>query len=329
MKVLFIGGTGVISSACSRLAIEQGIELFHLNRGQRDPGLSKKVKLLKGDIRNYNEALGLVKPHTFDAVVDFIAFTTDHIEADIKLFSGRTKQFIFISSASVYQKPATHHICTESTPLHNPHWEYSRNKIRCEERLIEAYRKEGFPAAIVRPSYTYSEQLIPASAGGGWTIVDRMRKGKKTVVHGDGTSLWTMTHNSDFAKGFNGLLGNQRSLGHAFHITSDEVLTWDQIYQAIASAAGVDKPDVVHIPSDFIAKHDEGMGASLLGDKAWSYIFDNTKIKNFVPGYTATVPFIRGIRKTMEWFEEDKARQTVDSAQDAALDKIVAAFEKK
>ena len=235
MKVLFIGGTGNISTSVSKLCVKKGIELFHLNRGKSDvkiPG----VKLIKGDITEKDLKSKLNK-YDWDVVVDWIAFTPNDIERDINLFQNKTKQFIFISSASIYQKPPTHYIITESTPLANPYWEYSQNKIICEEKLIAAYRTKGFPITIVRPSHTY-ETIIPVAIGDGkeYTVIDRMLKGKQIIVHGDGTSLWTLTHAEDFAKGFVGLIGNQNSIGHAFQITSDEVLNWNQIYETIGNA---------------------------------------------------------------------------------------------
>jgi nucleoside-diphosphate-sugar epimerase len=320
MKVLFIGGTGIISSASSRLAVQKGIELVHLNRGTRAPGFPG-VRQIKADIRDEKSTAEALQGEVFDCVVDWIAFTPDHIETDLRLFRGRTKQYIFISSASAYQKPLEHYLITESTPLVNPYWEYSRNKIRCEDLLMKEWKENGFPATIVRPSYTYNEQLIPFAVGGGYTLLDRMLKGKKIPLHGDGSSLWTMTHNSDFAKGFCGLLGNPYSIGQAFHITSDEVLTWNQIYRAIASAAGV-QPKLVYLPSKKISEIDGPTGDSLLGDKSWSSVFDNTKIKRYVPGFLATTPFHEGIKATMSWFNADPKRQIVDLAMDRLMDKI-------
>lgn len=255
MKILFIGGTGIISSACSQLAIERGHELYLLNRGQTTRrSVSEGAHVLHGDIRDLASARAALGDHTFDAVVNWIAFTTDHIETDLELFRGRTGQYLFISSASVYQTPPANVPVLESTPLDNPVWLYSRNKIACEERLLRAYREEKFPMTVVRPSHTYDKTLNPIH--GGYTMIDRMRKGQPVIVHGDGTSLWTMTHHKDFAKGFVGLLGNNHAIGDTFHITSDEVLTWDQIYLLVARAAGVAAPQLVHVPSDLIAAYD-------------------------------------------------------------------------
>jgi nucleoside-diphosphate-sugar epimerase len=248
------------------------------------------------------------------------------VEQDIALFAGKTDQYIFISSASAYQKPPAHPIITESTPLHNPYWQYSRDKIACEMRLDEAFRKEGFPSVIVRPSLTYAT-VFPVAIGGWkcYTLADRMLKGEPIIVHGDGSSLWTVTDARDFAKGFVGLLGNPQTLGNAFHITSDEVLTWNQIYETIADALGV-TANIVHITSDFIAKVSPGTGAGLLGDKAWSAIFDNAKIKTYVPTFQATIPFREGIRRTLAWFDEDERRKWVNDAVNAEMDKILAAY---
>ncbi len=326
MKILFIGGTGVISSACSQLAIERGHELYLLNRGQttRRP-VPGGAHVLHGDIRDRESVRAALKTHTFDAVVDWVAFTTDHIETDLDLFRDRTAQYVFISSASAYQTPPANVPITESTPLDNPVWQYSRNKIACEERLLRAYREEKYPMTVVRPSDTYDKTLSPIE--GGYTVIDRMRKGRKVIVPGDGTSLWTMTHHTDFAKGFVGLLGNNHAIGEAFHITSDEVLTWDQIYLLMARAAGVESPQLVHVPSDLIAAYDQDWGDGLLGDKAHSMIFDNTKIKRLVPDFVAAIPFAQGAKEIVAWFDADPANRAVDEKLNRTIDRILAAYE--
>lgn len=329
MRVLFIGGTGNISSAVSRLAISRGIELWHLNRGQR-PAAIPGVHTLRADIKKPDEVAAALGQHRWDVVVNWIAFTPADIQRDIALFRGRTRQYIFISSASVYQKPPSTPFVTESTPLANPFWDYSRNKIACEDLLMAAYREEAFPITIVRPSLTY-DTVIPLALGGwtDWTIIDRMRKGKPVVVHGDGTSLWTITHAEDFAKGFVGLLGHQQAIGHAFHITSDEVLTWNQIYEATAAAAGVAPGAlrVVHIPSHDIVSICEKFGqgwmrGGLWGDKSHSLIFDNSKIRQFVPDFVATIPYAQGIKRTIAWFEADPARCVVKPDSEDLVQKI-------
>lgn len=329
MKVLFIGGTGVISEAVSRLAVEKGIDLHLLNRGQRSMFFPEGAKLIKGDIRDTKAVAEAIKHHEFDAVVDWIAFTPDHIRADIELFKGKTGQYIFISSASAYQKPAKDYLITESTPLVNPYWQYSRDKIACEELLMDEYRKHSFPVTIVRPSHTYGVTKIPASTNSSskpWTLVDRIRKGKKVIIHGDGMSLWVMTHNTDFAKGFVGLLGNTRAIGHAFHITSDEVLTWNTIYETIGNAAGAEV-NAVHIPSDFLGEVLPDAYGNLIGDKAVSVVFDNSKIKRFVPGFTATVSFAEGIKKSIEWYEAHPEFCVVDEEWNNILDRIIEEYE--
>ena len=331
MKVLFIGGTGIISEAVSRLAVEAGIDLYLLNRGQKNDFIPQGAKTIRCDIRNPVEASAALKNFDFDVVVNWVAFEPQHVQSDIKLFRDRVGQYVYISSASAYQKPATHYIITESTPLSNPYWQYSRDKISCEGLLMEEYRSCGFPATIVRPSLTYGKKMIPAAMNSWlqpWSIVDRMRKGKKIIVHGDGTSLWTITHNTDFAKGFLGLLGNSQTIGHAFHITSDEVLTWNQIYEYIGKAAGV-KPDIIHIPSDFIAAVSPEHTGSLLGDKAVSAVFDNTKIKRFVPGYNAVMRFEQGVRESVEWFEANPEYCTVDNEWNELMDRIIEKYETK
>jgi nucleoside-diphosphate-sugar epimerase len=335
VKVLFIGGTGNISAAVSRLVVERGHELHLMNRGRSRPrAIPDGARVIEADVRapGVPEAL---RGASYDVVVDWIAFTPADVERDLHWFGGgeigpsgpvaEVGQLVFISSASAYQKPPAHPIITESTPLANPFWEYSRNKIACEERFLHAHRESGFPITIVRPSYTY-DTVVPVAVGHwGYTIVDRMRRGHPILVHGDGTSLWTMTHAEDFARGLVGLLGNPQALGHAFHITSDELLTWDQIYHAIGRAAGA-RPQLVHVPSDFIARHDPETGAGLLGDKAHSVIFDNTKIKRLVPGWAAEIPFSAGIRRTVDWFDADPSRRTVDAPSNARIDAILKAY---
>jgi len=329
MTILFIGGTGIISTACTALAVERGLDLTLLTRGKRTANIPRGVRILSEDINSPSLPAKLAN-EKFDAVVDWIAFTPADIERDIALFRSRTRQFIFISSASAYQKPALDYLITESTPLANPHWDYSRNKIACEERLMNAYRDEGFPITIVRPSLTYGETLIPlvmnSWAEMSYTAVDRMIRGEKVIVPGDGSSLWVITHNSDFAKGFVGLLGHEQAIGHAFHITSDEVLTWNQLYQIVGAAAGVE-PKLVHIPSDFIVACLPDKEGSLLGDKSLSVVFDNTKIKRFVPGYCATTSFAEGIRKSLAWFDADPSRKLIDQEANATWDKLISVYE--
>jgi nucleoside-diphosphate-sugar epimerase len=325
MKVLFIGGTGTISSACSQLAIERGVDLTLFNRGETERPIPAEARVLHGDIRDHTSVERALGDATFDAVVDWIAFTPDQVESDIELFRGRTGQYVFISSASAYQKPVARLPITESTPLHNPYWAYSRNKIACEERLMRAYREEGFPITIVRPSHTYDRTRLPFQNR--YTVIDRMRKGKPVVVHGDGTSLWVLTHHRDFAKGFVGLLGNPHAIGDAFHITSDELLTWNQIFTILARAAGVAGPHLVHVPSEVIAAFDPDWGAGLLGDKAHSVIFDNSKVKRLVPDFAATIPFSQGAEEVIAWFDADPARQVVEPEANDLLDRIIAASE--
>jgi nucleoside-diphosphate-sugar epimerase len=325
MKVLFIGGTGIISSACSELALQRGIDLYMLNRGMTTKRPAPAgTKVLHGDIRDPQSAREALKGHHFDAVVDWVAFTTDHLQIDLDLFSGETGQFIFISSASVYQKPPSHLPATESTMADNPYWLYSRNKIACEELLTRAYREKKFPMTIVRPSHTYDKTVLPMD--GGYTVVNRMRQGKKVVVPGDGTSLWVMTHHADFAKGFVGLLGHPGAIAETIHITSDELLNWNQIFEAVASAAKTEAK-LVHVPSDMINAYDPNWGAGLLGDKAHSMIFDNTKIKRLVPDFRATIPFSRGAEEVMAWYDADPSRQVVDPYFDQLEDTLISRIE--
>ena len=325
MRVLFIGGTGFISTAVSRMAIAEGFELYLLNRGLRSASPPGSRPLI-ADIHRPEDVRSALRDLEFDVVVEWIAFTPEDIERDLDLFRGRVKQYVFISSASAYQKPPEHYLVTESTPLHNPYWEYSRDKIACEERLMRAYRDEGFPVTIVRPSMTYDMNLPIAVGGWGtYTLAERLLAGRPIIVHGDGSSLWVVTHADDLGRGLLGLLGNERALGQAFHITSDEVLTWDQIYETIAEALGVEA-HVVHIPSDFIARVAPSLAGSLLGDKTWSVVFDNSKIKSFVTGFKAAIPLRDGIRRTLAWFAADASRQRVDEAVHAEMDRILEVY---
>jgi nucleoside-diphosphate-sugar epimerase len=324
LRVLFIGGSGVISSACSRVAVESGIELFVLNRGRGSlRPLPPEATLLHADIREPQSVRDVIKDLDFDSVVDWVGFTPGQVQADIDLFSGRTGQYVFISSASAYQTPPARMPVTESTPLRNPFWQYSRDKIGCEDLLVAAYREQGFPATIVRPSHTYDKTLVPFD--GGWTVAGRMLAGKPVIVHGDGTSLWTMTHHDDFARAFVPLLGHPRTLGEAFHITSDDVLSWNQIAATLAAALGV-TARVVHVPSDVIAAADPDWGAGLLGDKAHSMVFDNAKVRSVVPGWRAVIPFEQGAREIADWYLADPARQVTDEHLDAVMDKLAAAW---
>ena len=295
-----------------------------LNRGRSATwGVPDGVRELRGDVRDPASVRKAVDGLDFDSVVEFVAFTPDHVQADLDLFRGRTGQYVFISTASAYQTPPSRLPVTESTPLSNPYWQYSRDKIACEDLLVAQYRASGFPATIVRPSHTYDATKTVLS--GGWTSLARMLAGKPVIVHGDGTSLWTVTHNTDFARAFVPLLGHPRTLGEAFHITSDDVLTWDQITRALGAALGV-SPRIVHVPSDAIAARDPEWGAGLLGDKAHSMVFYNSKVKSVVPGWWAVVPFERGAREIVRWYTEEPSRQVADEKQDSLMDQLAADF---
>ena len=328
-KALFIGGTGTISTAITELAPKSGFELYLLNRGNRSSLVPEGVKMIEADIHNEEDVKEKLSGMSFDVVADFIAFDTEAIKRDIRLFTGRTKQYIFISSASAYQKPLSSPFITESTPLYNPYWEYSRNKIACEEYLIEEYRKNNFPITIVRPSHTYGDFAVPLAIhgnNGNYSVINRMRNGQKVIIHGDGNSLWTLTHNTDFARAFVGLMGNVHAIGEAVQITSDESLSWNQIYEIIGDALGV-KPKIVHIPSDTLAKAHADYFGGLLGDKAHSVIFDNSKLKRLVPGYRATVRFDQGVRQTLEYIEQHPELQRPDPEFDLWTDKMIEAYE--
>lgn len=327
-----IGGTGIISSACSDLILQRGMDLTILNRS-----VSTKFSVpagahhLVGDIHADDARLAeLLRGQHFDAVVDWVAFTPEDIEHSIRLFSGLTDQFIFISSASAYQKPPAHYIITEETPLENPFWQYSRDKIAIEQRLMREYRERGFPVTIIRPSLTYGLSQIPL-VGASWqhpyTVIDRIRKGKKIIIPGDGTSLWTVTWNGDFAKGLVGLLGQKAAIGEAFNMTSDEVLSWNQIFREVGKALGIEM-NVVHIASELIAAYDDDAVGSLLGDKNHSAVFDNSKIKRFVPDFKCEVMWAEGVRRAIAWHEADPARMTIDEQMNRTWDTILAAYER-
>ena len=321
MRILFIGGTGILSSACAPRVLAAGHDLALLNRGQSSiRPATTGAELLRADIRDRDSVREALGDREFDVVVNFVAYTPDHVLSDVDTFGGRVGQYVFISSASAYQKPPRRVPVTESTPLHNPFWQYSRDKIACEETLLKAYRDTGFPVTVVRPSHTYDRASIPLH--GGWTLIDRMRRGLEVIVHGDGTSLWTLTHHVDFAKGFVGLLGNTRTLGEAYTITSDDVLTWDQIYTLLGNAAGAE-PRLVHLASERINAVDPEWGEGLLGDKAHSMVFDNTKIRTIVPDYVATIPFEQGAREIVAWHDEDPARRAVDEKLNATVDRLL------
>ncbi|MDQ0872303.1 nucleoside-diphosphate-sugar epimerase [Paenibacillus sp. V4I3] len=330
MKALFIGGTGTISSAITKQLLEKGCELYLLNRGTRNEDLPAGVNIIKADINDEEQVSKLIANLEFDVVADFIAFEPAQVERDYRLFKGKTKQFMFISSASAYQTPLSDYRITEGTPLSNPYWEYSRNKIACEEYLMKQYRENGFPITIVRPSHTYSERSIPLGVHGSkgtWQVAKRMLENKPVIIHGDGTSLWTMTHNSDFAKGFIGLMGNIHAIGESVHITSDETVTWNQIYEVIADALGV-KLKAVHVSSEFlVACSKEDYRGGLLGDKANSVVFDNSKLKRLVPEFVASTRFDQGIRQTIAYILAHPEHQKEDKEFDSWCDKVIHALD--
>lgn len=330
MKALFIGGTGTISTAITEMLAQQGCELYLINRGNRNDELPAEVKVLQADIKDEARVAELIADLEFDVVADFIAFVPSQLERDYRLFKDKTKQFIFISSASAYQTPLADYRITEGTPLSNPYWEYSRNKIACEDYLMKQYREHGFPVTIVRPSHTYGDQSVPLGvhgAQGSWQVLKRIREGKPVIIHGDGTSLWTITHNTDFAKGFIGLMGNIHAIGESVHITSDESVTWNQIHEIIASVLGV-KLHAVHVPSEFLAAcSDQDLRGGLLGDKANTVVFDNSKLKRLVPEFVATTRADQGIRRTIDHILAHPELQTEDPEFDVWCDKVVGALD--
>lgn len=323
LRVLFIGGTGVISSACSQKVIEDGHELFLLTRGKSPRPIPEGAQTILADIRKPESAKDVLKEQKFDVVVNWIGFTPDHIDTDIRLFANNIGQYIFISSASVYAKPPPVPV-TESAPVGNPYWGYAQDKLACERRLAQLAHDKNLKYTIVRPSHTYDHTFLPVR--GRYTVINRMRTGKKVIVHGDGTSLWTLTYHTDFARGFAGLLGNERAFNETFHITSHELLTWNEIYKILGHAAGVE-PQIVHLPSQLIATFDPDWGASLLGDKAHSMVFNNDKIKQVVPQFETKVPFSKGANELLKWFDSDPVRQVVDDTFDRLVDRMITAYE--
>ncbi len=309
-SILFIGGTGVISATAAQRAVAVGHRLTILNRGRSTRPVPDGVETLHADVRDVSAVQEALAGREFDAVADFITYKPEQAKASIDLFAGRTGQYVFISSASAYQTPPTRLPILESTPLKNPFWQYSRDKIACEDLFYEAYREQDFPLTVVRPSHTYDRTKI--AMVGGWTDIHRMRAGLPVMVHGDGTSLWTLTHSRDFAKAFVGLLGRPQAVGESYTITSDEYLPWNQIYQLFARAAGVSKPELVHVASETIAAHSAELGPNLLGDRSHSVVFDNTKIKSLVPDYCATIPFADGAREIVNWYDANPGLQVVN-----------------
>ena len=328
MRILFIGGTGIISTACARLAVVRGHDVWLLNRGRTEAAEPLEgTSRLVADANDPDAVRAATAGASFDAVVQWVGFTPDHIARDIEVFAG-AGQYVFISSATVYDKPPRHYVVTEETPLGNPFWRYPQDKIACEDLLRAAHAERGFPATIVRPSHTYGLTQIPVSVGSWtrpYTVVDRMRRGAPTIIAGDGTSLWTLTHNSDFAVGLVGLLGHPDAIGEAFHITSDEVFAWNDVYAHVAAAAGVEL-DVLHVPTDAFRAASPDLWASLWGDKSHSFVFDNSKIRRLVPDFNPTVPFAQGIRDTVSWFDADPARREVDDDVNALLDRMAAVY---
>ena len=327
LKVLFIGGSGVISAACVSEAVRQGMDVTVLNRGTTTlRSLPEGITRLTADGNDAEALRQAVGDVHYDAVVNWVNFRPEQVRRDIDVFTGRTDQYLFISSASCYQTPPTRMPVVESTPLKNPEWQYSRDKIACEELLVRAYREHDFPMTIVRPSHTYDQTLLPFAAK--WSVIERMRSGKPVVVHGDGTSLWTLTHSRDFAVGFVGLLGKDAAIGEPFHITGDEAPTWNRIFEDAAAAAGVSEPRLVHVPSEAIAAAVPEWGPGLLGDKAHTMLFDNTKVKGLVPEFgLRPTPFKLGIREVIAWHDAHIDRRTVDPAAEAAQDRLIEAFE--
>lgn len=330
-QALFIGGTGTISMAITRsLAVNENWELTLINRGNRSTEIPEGVKVITADINDEADVISKLEGMEFDTVCDFIGFVPEQLERDYRIFKGKTKQFMYISSASAYHKPVRSYIINEGTALANPYWDYSRNKIACEDYLMKLYREEDFPVTIIRPSHTYDDRSVPLGVNGpkgSWQVIKRMLEGKPVIIHGDGTSLWTMTYNEDFAKGFIGLMGNPHAYGEAFQITNDESLTWNQIYEVIADALGVELHPY-HVSSEYLADvcyFDVGSG--LIGDKACSVVFDNSKLKKAVPEFKCTIHFEEGIRRTIKNILEHPELQVEDPEFDSWCDRVINALE--
>lgn len=329
MKVLMIGGTGLISSAVTELALEKGIDLYLLNRGTTPLPEHERLTVFQADINDREAVRRVLDGHRFDSVVNFIAFTVDHVERDYALFKDITRQYVFISSASAYQKPLSNPVITESTPLHNPYWPYSQNKIACEDYLMARYRQDHFPITIVRPSHTYAPSAVPLGLfgeKGAYSVIQRMRRGKKVLVHGDGTTFWTVTHHRDFAKGFVGLLGNPHAIGESFHITNDEWVTWNQIYESLAAALNVEA-HIVHIPSDALSTLSGRFYGGFLGEKTYNVIFDNSKIKQLVPEFNATIRIDEGLREAVAYIDAHEECRIEDPDFDAWCDAVIEKYE--
>lgn len=329
MRILFIGGTGIISSSCTREAVRLGHELYHLNRGLSPESPPGGVVTLKGDVRDPAWVAAALAGRRFDCIVNWVAFEPDHVRQDIDLFAPLTQHYIFISSASVYLKPPPHWLITEETPTGNPYWPYARKKLECENLLLEACRETGFPATVVRPSHTYRDGWIPTPIGSrDFTVAQRILDGREVISPGDGQSLWTLTHSDDFAAGFIGLLGDPETHGEVFHITSDESRSWDSFYGILGEALGA-QVKRVHIPSEVVNRISPFLGQGLLGDKGYSMVFDNAKIRRFVPSFEARISFAEGIRRSLEWFEEDPSRKVVDQARDAEIEKVLKVWKER
>lgn len=335
MKALFVGGTGIISTAIvNRLVKELHWEVWLINRGNRNHVLPEGVHQIIADINDEEAVAEKIKDLTFDTICEFIGFTVDQVERDYRLFKDKTRQYIYISSASAYHKPAASYIVNEGTTLANPHWQYSRDKITCEEFLMKKYREEGFPVTIVRPSHTYDERNIPLGVhgkNGFWQVIQRMMAGKPVIIQGDGSSLWTLTFNMDFAIGFTGLMGNRHAIGEAFQITGDETLTWNQIYATIADALGV-KLNAYHVSSEFLSAAGDKYGydfeGSLIGDKSVSVVFDNSKLKRVVPDMRTNVCFHQGVRIALDYVLAHPEECCIEDPEfDAWCDRVIEAIE--
>ncbi len=328
MRVLFIGGTGVISTEVSKLVLKKKINLWLLNRGKHNHKVPRKAKTITADINNTTEMRDLLEGQMFDVIVQWISYTVDDVKRDYELFKGHTKQYIFISSASAYIKPIPTLPVTEETPLGNDIWEYSKNKQLCEEYL-HTVDSDDFNVTIVRPSHTYNEEKIVfqlKSRNHPYTMVNRILNNEKVIMLDGGMSLWTLTSSKDFAYAFADLLGNEASYGETYHLTSDFVYSWERIYELICEACDR-KPNPVYIPTDFALKYFPEYKSELLGDKNNSLFFDNSKIKEVAPSYRSEVDYGNVVKKAIKRLKKDSSLQSIDSDFNSVYDMCIKDFE--
>jgi len=325
VKILFIGGTGNISADCAALLHATGHEVIVLSRGRS--AVPPEYRALQADRKDADAMRAALRGAAPDVVLNFLGYELPEVQLDFELFRGAAAQYVFISSATVYAKPPPRLPITEETPLGNPWWDYAQKKIACEQWLLERWERDQFPVTIVRPSHTYSRIWIPnAVSSSSYTFATRLEEGRPVYVHDDGQTPWTLTTSADFAVALAGLLGRPEAIGQAFHVTSDEALTWNQIYNEIAAALGADAPKIVPIPTDFICQIAPRFVGALKGDKAHPAVFDNTKIKRVVPGFNCRTSFRQGVRESVEWLRAHPEHQSRSAELEKVIDQVLAAW---